>query len=200
MSNKTDKILVRTDCFVIYKSADWGPPVPYFAMERSETPDRPNRGFIDLRDNPQAVSEIYEAADTPGLQILLRAVNQPASSFMSLGCDRNLNKLDTPNGGATCYLNSYCQVTYRNQKQQTESNIRRLADDLAEHAGLEHRNWVQVELGIEEMKEFYGQRGGYCLNISVSGYGRDGDEAWIIHEFGCGRIASVFDQYVSKEI
>lgn len=191
---QNDVIISRTDCFVIYRSSGRGPPVPYPAVERPDTPDRPNRGFIDLRDNVDGVSDIYEAADVPGLQVLLRSINQPGSGFMSLGCERQLNQLDPPRGEASCYLNSYCEVTFRDPDQQSDSAILKLAEHLAEQSGLELRHWVQIELGVEEMKGFFGQSGGHCLNISVSGYGRNRDEAWATHSFGCGRIASVFDE------
>jgi hypothetical protein len=198
MSNRNDQILEQADCFIIYRSSDMGPPVPYHPQERPETPDRPNRGFIDLRDNMNEVPNVFEAKDVPGLQILLQSINQPGSAFMSLGCERKLNQLDTPNGDATCYLNSYCEMTYRMPEQQSERNLRELAFKLAEQSGLEMRNWVQIELGIELMKSFFGQSGGFCLIISVSGYGRNPDEAWAAHEYGCRRIAEVFDQTITN--
>lgn len=181
---------------MVYRSSSWGPPVPYPATERPETPNRPNRGFIDLRDDVHRISQIYEAEDVPGLRVLLRSINQESSAFMSLGCERNLNQLHPPSGDATCYLNSYCEVTYRDPQKQSDSRILELAELLVKQSDLKPNNWVNVELGIEKMKHFFGQTGGYCLNISVSGYGRNQEEAWVTHEYGSTRLAAIFDKAI----
>lgn len=190
----TDEIIERTDCAIIYRSADSGPPVPYPAVDRPETPDRPNRGFIDLRDRPDAAEAIYEAADVPGLQALLRAVNAPGSPFMSLGCERQLNVLNPPQGDVTCYLNSYMEVTSRDPDKQSEAAMLELARTIVRQAALTPERWVQLELGIERMKHFFGRAGGYCLHIAVSGFGRTKDEAWATHEYGSKQIAGAFQE------
>ena len=71
-----------------------------------------------------------------------------------------------------------------------------LAQHLVDQCGLEPKNWVKLELGIEKMKTFFGIKGGYCLNVSVSGYGRNKDEAWATHEHGSRCLIDVVS-YVS---
>jgi hypothetical protein len=189
----TDEIIERTPCAIIYKSSDSGPPIPYPSAERPETPERPNRGFIDLRDRPDAAEAIFEATDVPGLQALLRAVNAPGSPFMSLGCERQLNVLDPPRGEATCYLNSYIEVTGRDLAGQDESAMIELAKSLVDRAALAPESWVQLELGVEGMKHFFGRKGGYCLHIAVSGFGRTKDEASATHAHGSQQLARAFE-------
>ncbi|PHR19452.1 MAG: hypothetical protein COA41_07165 [Sphingopyxis sp.] len=165
-------------------------------MDRPETPDRPNRGFMDFRDDPDGAEAVFEAQDVPGLQAMLRAVNAKGSSFMSLGCERNLNMLDPPKGDATCYLNSYLEVTYRDDERQGEQDMIDLAILLAQRSELDERNWAKLELGIEEMKHFFGEKGRYCLHIAISGYGRSKEEACKTHEHAGRRLAGVFDQLI----
>lgn len=198
MPPDTDIILFQTPCAIVYQSADWGPPIPYGHQIRPETPDRPNRGFIDFRDKPLKASAVFEAGDVPGLRRILFEVNDLGSNFMSLGCERNLNVLHPPVGEANCYLNSYCEITYRKPEQQTENNLIDFAIALSLEANLHPTNWCKLELGIEEMKHFFGQPNLYCLNIAVSGYGRNSTEAYASHKFGGERIADALKMLVRK--
>jgi len=190
-----DEILLRTAHSIIYLSSDWGPPIPYRAQERPENPDRPNRGFIDLRNNPEAASNIFEARDVPGLQSILRSVNSCHSNLLSLGCERNINYLEQPRSNAVLYLNSYCEITFRESGCQTRDNVEALAFFIAQNIKLRPADFVRLELGLEEMKIFYGERGSYCLNISISAYGVDKSEACELHEYAGKLVSNVLDDY-----
>src|SRR5215212_2317435 len=48
----------ETDVFTIYKTSDWGSPIPYPRMERL---DGINHGFVDLRENFDQVDMVPEA-------------------------------------------------------------------------------------------------------------------------------------------
>ena len=187
-----DEIIEAAGCTIIYRSSDWGPAVPYRSEHRPETPDRPNRGFIDLRDRSDAGDAVYEAADVPGLRALITAVNAAGSQYMSLGCERKLNSLEPPQGEATCYLNSYIEVAARDPLQQHEAAMLALARELARRAHLELHDWVQLELGIERLKHFFGREGGHCLHIAVSGFGRNAEEALLTHTRAGERLANAF--------
>lgn len=198
MAHMSDKIIERSEYVIIYLSSDMGPPVPYPAMERPNTPDRPNLGFIDCRDNPDAAEAIFEAQDVPRLRALLRAVNAVGSPFMSLGCERNLNVLDPPVGEAIYYLNSYLEVTAKFPKQQTEDAMISLARSISTLTNLTREDCARLELGVELMKHFFGQQGGHCLHIGISGYGRTHDEARIMHEKAGKIVAEAFSNLIAE--
>lgn len=71
---------------------------------------RCNHGFIDLRGNPTAAASITETQSSPGLLALLTQMAQPASAFISLGCD--LGGYDSKGGGrlhTRCVAGGYVQ-------------------------------------------------------------------------------------------
>jgi hypothetical protein len=61
-----------------------GMTVPY-APAKDEI--RCNRGFVDLRNEPERASEIAEAAESPALRNLLVRVAKKGSPIFTIGCD-----------------------------------------------------------------------------------------------------------------
>ena len=53
---------------------------------------RRNRGFIDLRKNPEKASEILESADSPALRSLLVRVAGRGSPIFTIGCDLGMHQ------------------------------------------------------------------------------------------------------------
>lgn len=51
-------------------------------------PDGIGYGFLDLKGQPEKVSQIVEAKDLPGLQRLLRYLCSMESPFFSVGCEK----------------------------------------------------------------------------------------------------------------
>lgn len=188
-----DEITRRGDRFVIYRSADWGPAVPYPPAHRPEAPDRPNNGFIDLRDRPDLVDSIMEVSDLPGLRAVLKVLNSKNSPLMSLGCERQLNLLDQQDAGLgqpTCYLNSYTEIAYRDAAtNSTEQSLFELADQIIERLDLKDTDWVEMELGVERMKIFFGFSDCHCLDVSISAYGRSEPESYAVHAAICERLS-----------
>ncbi len=80
-----DEILMRGFGFLIARSQVPETQVPYRYRERED--GSINHGFVDLRDNPNAVSKIPEAKKSEDLTILLTTVAQVNSPLMSAICE-----------------------------------------------------------------------------------------------------------------
>lgn len=48
---------------------------------------RRNYGFVDTRGNPDRITEIPEAQESPGLAAVLHSLAKPGAALVSLGCD-----------------------------------------------------------------------------------------------------------------
>ena len=80
-------------------------PVPYGPDFRS---DSLGYGFVDLKDNPDRVTEIVEARDLPGLQRLLRFFASRDSPFFSIGCEKAVSD----QGGSRFAVGGYVEFAF----------------------------------------------------------------------------------------
>jgi hypothetical protein len=53
---------------------------------------RSNRGFVDLRKNPEGASKIAEGVESPALRNLLVQVAKKGSPIFTIGCDLGAHK------------------------------------------------------------------------------------------------------------
>jgi hypothetical protein len=182
----SNEIIEQGPGFTIYRTTDWGPPVPYPNAEREESV---NHGFFDLRDRPEQVEEIPEAQGSPGLQSILRALNRAGGPLMSLGCELRLNDVDKPDIEIRRYMHSYTDITYRNpERNSEESQLVHLAKLLLSRIEGSNEVMFGFELGIQKMKHFFGNSG-YNLSLGISGYGRTDEQATAAYEFAAERTA-----------
>jgi hypothetical protein len=178
----SDEIIKQGPGFTIYRTTEWGPPVPYPAMPRE---DSMNYGFMDLRDHPERVEHIPEAQQSAGLQQILRVLNRVGSSLMSLGCEYRLNSKDDARDGYACYFHSYTDLTYRDPvSNSSEDQLIGLAERFLREIVPREDTVFGFELGIQRMKGFFGARVAYNLSLGISGYGRTEEEASRSYEAG----------------
>ena len=79
------EILHEGPGWVIARSDTPGTLVPYGQTERPD--GSMNHGWIDLRDRPDRVASVPEAARSIGLFKLLQVIADPVSKVMSIGCE-----------------------------------------------------------------------------------------------------------------
>lgn len=191
----SDEIISQGPGFTIYRTSDWGPAVPYRAEPREESV---NHGFMDLRDHPELVASIPEAATSPGLRQLLYVLNQPESPLMSIGCERRLNPRNDPQDELRLYYHSYTDLTYRDPaKHATEGQMVQLANDFL-HGVIGVAGAVfTFELGIQRMRAFFGSQAGFVLSLGLSGFGRTEEEARHCYEAGAQATTNSFGKLIA---
>jgi predicted nucleotide-binding protein len=194
-SAMSDEIISQGPGFTIYRTSDWGPAVPYRAAPREESV---NHGFMDLRDHPELVAAIPEAAASPGLRQILHLLNEPGSPLMSIGCERRLNSRNDPRDEYKLYYHSYTDLTYRDPaKHAAECQLVQLANDFL-HGVIGVADAVfAFELGIQRMRAFFGTQAGYVLSLGLSGYGRSEEEAGYSYEAGAQATANAFSKIIA---
>ncbi|MFZ3212842.1 MAG: hypothetical protein WA188_15170 [Terriglobales bacterium] len=185
-----DEIIRQGPGFTVYRTGDWGPPVPYPAIVRASSV---NHGFYDLRDHPELAAQIPEASRSVGLQAILRALNAPGSPFMSLGCEYRLNQRDGSSDGLTCYFHSYVDLTYRDPaRHSSEGQMVSLAERFLQEVKGSQDAVFGFEIAVQRMKHFFGNLAGYSLNLGLSGYGRTEEQAAKSYEAGAYETAKAF--------
>jgi hypothetical protein len=160
---------------VIAISEQWGPPVPYPPARRAN--GSRNFGYVPLKRNPAAISQIPEAADSPELERLLQAANRGDSPIESVGCEKAYSPA-TVNGQAAMSLGSYVNLIFSKAVlNDVAENHALLACTLASAVGNCDRWWSGVELELEKFKGIAGASAPWGLFVRVNGYGRDQEGA-----------------------
>jgi len=187
-----DEVIRQSTGFTIYRTTDWGPPVPYPAAARE---DSVNHGFLDLRDRPDLVEQVPEAAKSEGLRMIVRALNAVGSPFMSIGCEHRLNPLNDSTNGFTCYFHSYTDLTYPDPaRHASEEQMIDLAERFLRLIADQPGGAFGFEIGIQRMRHFFGTRAGYNLNLGLSGYGQSEEQAAASYEAGARESARAFTE------
>jgi len=189
-----NEIIRQGPGFTIYRTSDWGPPVPYPPVMHK---DSINHGFVDLRDHPERAAQIPETRKSKGLEMILRVL--APSPLMSIGCEYRLNTRDGAGDGLGYYFHSYTDLTYRDPAQHaSEQQMIDLAESLLRE--IEPRNGAVFgfEIAVQRMKCFFGKCGGYNLSLGLSGYGRTEEEASRSYEISAGQTAEAFTRLFAK--
>lgn len=185
-----DDVIKKGPGFILYRTTDWGPPIPYPSVPRE---DSINHGFFDLRNRPELAAQIPEAQRSLGLQAILSALNDSKSPLMSLGCEYRLNCREDFDDGFPFYFHSYTDLTFREAaKHSTEQQMINLADDFIQNVIFSAEFAFSFELGIQRLKHFFNTPGGYNLTLGLSGYGKTESDAALAYEFGAQSAAEAF--------
>lgn len=99
---------------------------------------RTNRGFVDLRGNPEQAFQIAEAVPSQALKALLVALAAPGSSFFSVGCTLGAHRLEAGSYSAGGYI----QVAY--------TDLWRKASHCPNHSELSNRLKDYLDLNVGE--------------------------------------------------
>ncbi|MBX5210789.1 hypothetical protein [Rhizobium sp. NZLR11] len=193
----TDKVIAQVPGFIIYRTTDSGPPVPYVPEAREESS---NHGFMDLRDHPELVDAIPECMKSPGLADLIRALNEAGSLLMSIGCECKMNDREPDDGNPFLrYFHSYTDLTFRDPaRHATEDQLVTLAKAMANSIQFEEEVPCSFELGVQRMKHFFGGEG-YNLSMGLSGFGSDEAESRANYEKAAALTAAMFRRLTAKE-
>lgn len=184
-----DTVLHEGPGFVIARSDEWGPTVPYPAAQHE---DGRNHGFADLRDRPGLVALIPEAKKSDGLAELLRAINTPGSPLMSVGCECALFDLEAPQDGEpTCYVGGYIDVTFREAARNADSEaLVTLAKTILDGVPGSEEHHVAFAMFVQPLRLFFGLPGLYGLMMKPQGYGRSVSQAWQAFDHAAFGIAT----------
>jgi hypothetical protein len=104
---------------------------------------RRNRGFVDLRKEPEKVSEIAEGAGSPALRNLLIRVASKGSPIFTIGCDLGAHQ-ERPNVPARCrevaggYI-QFASIHYdRAEPQSYSAFANAIGKNAKAHVGQDH--------------------------------------------------------------
>jgi len=177
---------------IIAISDEWGPPVPYPPARRQN--GSMNQGYVSLKRNPGAISQIPEVADCPELEQLLRAANCADSPIESVGCEKAYASTAI-HGQPGVSLGSYVNLIF------TEPGLNDLAENHALLActlanavsGCDHW-WSRVEIELEKFKGIAGAGSPWGLLVRVNGDGRSQEEARKLWAESLARITTAIAQ------
>jgi hypothetical protein len=156
-------------------SDQWGPPVPYPPARRAN--GSMNYGYLPLKGNSAAISQIPEVVECPELEQLLRAANRDDSPIESVGCEKAYAPT-TVNGQPAMSLGSYVNLIFTKAGlNDLAENHALLACTLANAVSHCDRWWSVVEIELERFKGIAGANTPWGLLLRVNGYGRNEEAA-----------------------
>jgi hypothetical protein len=169
--------------------------VPYRPIPRQDAPS--NYGFVDLRDNLGAISSIPEAFGVPGMEAILRSLNDTNSPFMSLGCERGF--FPASDKSSSCYYGSYVAMAYRESAKNSDpGTFINLAKEILSGIESSELYTASFEMLIEPLVIFFGDRNRYSLSIKAFGYGGAEDVARAAWEHAAAQTASSIAAIVER--
>jgi hypothetical protein len=183
------EILYQGPGYTIARGGKAGTLVPYGYAERPD--GQINHGFFDLRDNPDAVDAIPEAAKVPGLAKLLRAA-AAHESIMTSACEAHVfdrgADYDPPEqrfqGG------SFVVIEYREvDKCCDPERYVNLAGFILHGVAPTEDHVVGYDFVIEPLKTFFGHDGCFALQAKGLGMGVTEDAAWAALNYAMGAMA-----------
>ena len=167
--------LWRDEGHMVYIGNEWGPPVPYFAVDRPD--GGRNHGYMRLKGNIETVRQIPEAVNWPELQEFLIAANAAASPIESVGCERGYFPANIP-GGPPLQLGSYINLMFTEAAlNDAPENSLLLASRLVEATeGCTHWSSV-IEIEMSRFKFVEGAANPWGLLVRVIGFGHTEEQA-----------------------
>lgn len=159
----------------IWVSEEWGPAVPYPAVDHGN--ETFNHGYLQLKENVEAVNLIPEAQGWPELQKFLETVNADSSPIESVGCEKGFfagERETTP----PVYLGSYVDVVFAERAlNDRPENLLLLASRLANAIEGCEKWWADVSLVLQREKILAGASAPWGLMLHIMNYGRGEEEA-----------------------
>lgn len=189
-----EQVLERGDCYRIYTTDGVGQQVPYLPGRNIH--GREDFGFVDLRDKPEAIARIPEAAGHPGFAVFLQAVNAPGSALMSLACSVELTPVRAgaaaPEGGEapTHFIDSSVDIVARDFPLSTGDNMLGLARALMQLRNPQPGNWASYDMGILRYRSLFRVNNVIGLNIRLRALGVGEDAAWENFNFNWTQLAA----------
>ncbi|MER9171233.1 hypothetical protein NKI12_28685 [Mesorhizobium australicum] len=155
--------------------------IPYSG--RDPRPDgTQNNGWFDLRGRPELVSEIKEAAESPGLQAVLRELAASDSIIFSSACDRTVANIgERGPGGFHWEAGAFVVTAFADARLNRDSdNHINVAKEVWKNIAAA-ADWsaapILFELTAEPLKLFFGQSDCHCLMLKALGFGHSPEQA-----------------------
>jgi hypothetical protein len=160
---------------IIYVEETWGPAVPYPPVDHGD--GAKNHGYVRLKGNASAISQIPEAQKWPELGQFLEVINATASPVESVGCERRFFPAKDA-GAATAKLGSYVDVIFTDAalNEHPEKLLLLAAHLMAALEGCD-KWWASVEIGLQRFRHITGANSPWGLMLRVCNHGRSEDEA-----------------------
>jgi hypothetical protein len=155
-----------------------------------------NYGWIDLRDRPERVADIPEAARSEGLSKLLRVIADPVSQIMSIGCDCHAFERSTAEShGPRWYVGGYVAVTFKDAERNLDpNNFVEMARYILSGIGTSSQHHIGFELTVEPLKSFFGRPDCHSLMIKPLGHGNDEPQARAAFEYAASAVADAIQK------
>jgi hypothetical protein len=166
--------------------------VPYGPAQRPS--GAVNHGWIDLRDHPERVAFVPEAARSEGLSKLLGVIADPVSKVMSIGCEcaafQN-PKEDNPRW----QVGGYVAVAFKDADLNCDpQKLVNVAHFILSGIGPSSEYHIGFEFIVEPLKFFFGRTGCHALVIKPLGRGNDEPQAWASFEYAAAAIATAIEK------
>jgi hypothetical protein len=188
------EILYEGPGYTIARTDKAGTLVPYGPAPRPS--GAMNYGWIDLRDRPDRVAEIPEAARSKGLSNLLRVIADPVSRITSIGCDCHAFERSTTEGdGPRWSVGGYVAVTFKDTERNLDpDNFAEMARYLLSGIGASSEHHIGFEMIVEPLKFFFGRTDCHALTIKPIGWGNDEPQAWAAFDYAAEAAADAIQK------
>jgi hypothetical protein len=197
LTTPPDQIVATGDTFTIFRTFHPGPAVPYPSFDHRD--GTLNHGFTDLRNRAHLASGLPETKGNPAFGLLVRRLNENDSPLMTLGCEQSIFDVEEPaEDGPAFYIGSYIDVAFRKTENASQTNIETLAREIVAVRNLTVDDWTRLELGIQELRHFFGARGCFSLMLKIISFGRDENETATVFNHQCQQMQRTFDQIFLK--
>lgn len=163
--------------------------VPYGPAQRP-TGDV-NHGWTDLRDHPEWVDRIPEAAKSKGLAELLRTMADPVSRVMSTACECAAFDQGAEGAGGPAWLvGGFVITVFRDEERNTDpQNFVELARYILGGIEPTSDHHIGFEMIVEPMKSYFGRSDCYDLMIKPFGRGASETDAWTAFDHAASAAA-----------
>jgi hypothetical protein len=155
-----------------------------------------NYGWIDLRDHPERVADIPEAARSEGLSRLLRVIADPVSQVISIGCDCHAFERSTPeNDSPRWSVGGYIAVAFKDAERNLDPNkLVEVACYILSEIGPSSEHQIAFEMIVEPLKYFFDHPDCHALMIKPFGRGDDEPQAWAAFDYAAGAVADAIQR------
>lgn len=187
------EILDQGPGWVIARNNTPGTLVPYGPAQRPS--GAVNYGWIDLRDHPERVAFVPEAARSEALSKLLRVISDPGSKVMSIGCECAAAERPKEEDNPRWQVGGYVAVAFKDADLSCDpQKLVNVAYFILSGIGPSSEYHIGFELIVEPLKFFFGRTDCHALVIKPLGRGNDEPQAWAAFEHAVGAVAGAIEK------
>lgn len=159
----------------IWISNEWGPPVPYPAVNRHD--GGVNHGYRRIKGNLAGLAQIPEVEGWPELRRFLEIINGESSPIESVGCEKGFFPGDIE-GGPPVKLGSYVDVIFSEPALNDEpENPLLLASTFVNAIAGCEKWWAGTSFVLQRNKGLLGSSCPWGLMLQIKNYGQTEEQA-----------------------